>query len=201
MAGQLGLYACETCVTDCDNAQAPAFTINNCVDAITLYESEIAYLFFVGVKPDDCTEPVIKPTDWTLAADWVAVLSNTDDNKIRQLNVIGDMPVPDKTETILSLGRKKIGMKTFKLNADLDEFNTVNYTASRKLECGFTGFFWYGTKGGLLFGGPKGIKATVVAADNPKERGGAYEKIILGIEFESKCKPPMIVSPIAQASC
>lgn len=202
MAGQLGLYTCEACPVDCSTQNAPVFTINNCVDAINLYESEISKIYFVGVDDTDCTEPAAKPTDWESASDWAAVISNTTANMIRSLNVIGDLPEPEGTEIVLSGGRKKFGNKTFNLNFDLDEFNAVNYTASRQLECGFTGFFWYGTRGGLLFGGAKGIKGTILKANAPHERGeNVYQKILMQLQFESKCKPEMIVSPIAEASC
>lgn len=202
MAGQLGLYLCETCPEDCANQAAPVFTINNCVDAITLYESEISHVYFIEVSVEDCTLPLLAPDDWTSAVDWAAVLSNTEVGKIRSLNVIGDLPEPEQVETLLSGGRKKIGNKTFNLNFDIDEFNAVNYTASRKLECGFTGFFWYGTRGGLLFGGPNGIKATVIKSNAPHERGdNVYQKILNQIQWEAKCKPPMITSPITEAVC
>lgn len=202
MAGQLGLYICETCPESCSVQEAPDFSINSCVDSITLYESEISTLYFVGVDATDCTEPAAKPADWTQAADWVTVLSNTEDGKIRFINVIGDMPEPEQTITVLSGGREKVGMKTFLLNWDLDEFNPTNYTGMRKLECGFTGFFWYGTRGGLLYGGPKGIKASVTKVNNPKERGdNVYEKILGQIKWMAKCHPPMIVSPIAASAC
>lgn len=202
MAGQLGLYTCETCPENCSTQQAPDFLINECVDAINLYDSEIAVILFVGVDPTDCTEPVVKPVDWTSAGAWANVMSNTDDDKIRSINVIGDMPKPEKTTNTISKGRQKSSNKKFRINADLDEFNTTNYTAMRKLECGFTGFFWWITKGGLLYGGTKGAKATIVDADSPHERGeNVYQKIQLGIEFESKCHPAMIVSPLTTVTC
>lgn len=202
MAGQLGLYDCETCPTDCTTQQAPVFTINSCVDAITLYLSEISKIYFCSPDPNDCTQPVAKPSDWTSAPAWADVLSNTEDDKIRYINVIGDIPEPEQQETVMSGGRIKIGNKTYTCNWDVDEINAVNYTASRKLECGYTGFFWYETRGGLLFGGPKGIKANVTKANSPHERGDtAYQKILGQIKWESKCKPEMIVSPITAASC
>lgn len=202
MAGQLGLYACETCPTDCSVQEAPVFSINNCVDAITLYESEISIIYFVGIDNTDCTEPLTKPSDWTSAAAWAEVLSNTEVGKIRRLNVIGDMPEPEQQIITMSGGREKVGAKTFLINFDIDEFNADNYTAMRELECGFTGFFWYGTKGGLLFGGPKGIKATVVKANTLHERGeNLYQKILSQIKWKSNCSPEMIVSPITSGTC
>lgn len=202
MAGQLGLYTCETCPADCSVQQAPVFSINNCVDSIALYESEISVIYFVGVDDDDCTEPAAKPADWESASNWASVLSNTDNDKIRFLNVIGDMPEPEQQITTMSGGREKVGAKTFLVNYDIDEFNDDNYTAHRQLECGFTGFFWYGTKGGLLFGGPKGVKATVVKSFSPHERGeNIYQKIVGQIKWKSNCSPAMIVNPIVSGTC
>lgn len=202
MAGQLGLYTCETCPADCSVQEAPVFTINNCVDAIALFESEISVLYFVGVSDEDCTEPAAKPTDWESASAWAAVLSNTEAGKIRFLNVIGDMPEPEQEIITLSGGREKAGLKTYLVNFDIDEFNDVNYTAMRALNCGFTGFFWYGTKGGKLFGGPKGLKATVVKAFTPHERGeNIYQKIIGQLKWRSQCAPDMIASPIVSGTC
>lgn len=202
MAGQLGLYTCETCPTDCTVQQAPAWTINDCIDSIELFESEISVIYYVGVKSDDCTEPAVKPTDWTLAADWAAVIANTGDDKIRRLNVIGDMPEPEQTIQVLSGGREKAGPKTFTINYDVDEINAANWTAHRKMECGFTGFFWYGTKGGKLFGGPKGIKAAVVKSNSLHERGeNIFQKISQQIKWRSTCSPLMIDNPIASGTC
>jgi len=202
MAGQLGLYTCETCPTDCSVQQAPDFSINNCVDAIELFLSEISSIYFTGVDEEDCTEPIAKPTDWTSASDWTDVLDNEADDKIRFINVIGDMPEPEQQETILSGGRKKIGNKTYTINGDLDEFNATNYTAMRKLQCGFTGFFWFQTRGGKLFGGPKGFKAIVTKAFSPHERGeNVYQKISIQIQWESKCAPDMIASRIVSGTC
>lgn len=202
MAGQLGLYTCETCPADCSVQEAPSFTINNCVDSIELFLSEISTIYFVGVSDSDCTQPTTKPEDWESAANWTSVLSNTDAGKIRFLNVVGDIPEPEQEIVVMSGGREKSGLKTFLLNYDIDEFNDDNYTAHRMLECGFTGFFWYGTKGGKLFGGPKGIKATVVKSFVPHERGdNTYQKIIGQIKWRSKCSPEMITSPIATGNC
>lgn len=201
MAGQLGLYTCESCPTDCSTQQPQEWTINNCVDSIELFESEISVLYYTGVSDSDCSEPAVKPADWESAANWASVLANTGNDKIRFLNVIGDIAEPEQPIVTLSGGREKAGMKTFTLNADVDEFNDTNHTAMRKLECGFTGFFWYGTKGGKLFGGPKGIKATVVKAFTPHERGDAYQKISLQIKWKSKCSPAMIANPIVASTC
>lgn len=202
MAGQLGLYTCETCPEDCSVQQAPVFSINGCVDAITLYESEISKIHFVGVSEEDCTEPITKPVDWTSAANWATELDNEADDKIRSINVIGDMPEPEQQIITMSGGREKVGAKTFIVNFDIDEFNATNYTAMRELECGFTGFFWFETKGGLLFGGPKGIKATVVKANTIHERGeNLYQKILCQLKWKSNCSPAMIVSPIVAGTC
>lgn len=199
---QLGLYQCETCAEDCATAQAPDFDINECADVIEFFESEISTLYMVGVSASDCTQPAAKPTDWTSPTDWAAVISNSDDNKIRMINVIGDMPAAEAAVINFSKGRQKNGRKTFTVNIDIDEFNSTNYTAMRQLECGFTGFFWFGTRGAKLYGGPSGFKASVINANAPKERGeNVYEKIQIVLQFESKCSPEMIDSPIAVATC
>lgn len=202
MAGQLGLYTCETCPEDCSVQQAPTFSINNCVDAIALFESEISVIYFTGVSDDDCTEPVAKPANWENASDWADAISNTENDKIRAINVIGDMPEPEQEIITMSGGREKAGLKTYLQNFDVDEFNDDNYTAMRTLQCGFTGFFWYGTKGGKLFGGPKGIKATIVKAFTPHERGeNIYQKIVYQLKWRSQCAPEMITNPIVSGTC
>lgn len=199
---QLGLYACPTCPVDCAAAEAPAFSINDCAEAIEFYESEISDFYFTGVDATDCTVAEIVPVAWTSGANWASVIANTGALKIRHLNVIGDMPLPEATNITFSKGRIKNGLKTYTVNLTLDEYNTTNYTAMRTMECGFTGFGWFGTRGGLLYGDQTGIKFTVTSIGAPKERGeNVYEKIEITIQWQSRCSPAMIISPITTASC
>lgn len=199
---QLGLYACETCPADCDAAAAPAFDINDCAEAIEFYESEISDFFFTGVDATDCTVAEIVPVAWTSGANWASVIANTGALKIRRINVIGDMPLPEATNITFSKGRIKNGLKTFTQNITIDEYNPTNYTAMRLLECGYTGFAWFQTRGGLLYGGQTGIKFTVTSIGAPKERGeNVYERIEMVIQWQSRCSPAMIVSPIVSVAC
>lgn len=199
---QLGLYACAACPEDCGVAVAPNFDINECVDAIEFYDSEIAVLYMTGVDPDDCTVAAVWPADPTAALDWAALINNTGAGAIRAINVVGDMPAKTSTPLTFSKGRIKNVGGIFTANITIDEFNLTNYAAMRLLECGYTGFFAFQTLGGMLYGAATGIKAQVISADAPKVRGeNNFEKIEIVLQWKSKCSPDMIVSPITQAAC
>jgi len=182
----LGLYSCPDCGTDCGNT-CVTFVTNDCPEVIELCLSEICKWMYSCPDPDDPTQPLFAPTDWTAEADWEAAITAG----LIGVNVIGDIPEPTQDIVQISKGRQKFGTKTFTANIDIDEWTIDNYEAMRQLSCGATMYNWFQTRSGVIFGGPTGVRADVIKANSPLTRGdNQYKRILIGLEWEAKCDPP-----------
>ena len=198
----MSLYSCVACPDDCDDFAMPAVDFADCVDSHTEEESEITEIFMT-VPQDDGNGNITAvggPGDWTSAASWAGAISASGASKVRQLIVIGDKGQADQESRIISRGRTKYGPKTFTVNADIDDVSDLNYELIRNLECGVDVVFWFQTKGGYLYGGAEGIKATATA-DWILDRGaGSYSRGAITLTWKHTCNPPRIESPIAIAA-
>jgi hypothetical protein len=135
--------------------------------------------------------------DVTSLAEWTANLSDTDDDKIRTLIVIGELPEPETTEVPISGDRIAIGYKTFNLNFEIDETNDLNYNFLLMSECGGKYTIWYETSDGLLYGGNDGIEASLrLNQVIPRERTGIV-KIMGKATWKSIQSPFRCTSPMA----
>lgn len=194
----LANYTCPACPTDCSTVDLPTVDFPSCVEAIYEELSEICGIYIVGESSTTPGEPQVKPGDWTTLAAWEAVLGQTGTDKIRYLVGMGDLPEPEQTVRTLSKKRKKLGNKIFTLNFDVDDINDTNREFIRAMECGKTVFLWFETLGGALYGGENGIKADVVAANLPLDRGpDSYARGVLQFEWESTCHPLRVDNPMA----
>jgi hypothetical protein len=104
-------------------------------------------------------------TDVTDVNEWNAKLDNdtlADPTKIRYLHVIGSKPAPERSETTVSLNRKRNGKSKHSLNIKIDETTDVNYEFLQSLE-GTTKQFaiWFETHGGKMYGGNNGVLAQI----------------------------------------
>lgn len=134
--------------------------------------------------------------DVTDLAEWTTNLSDTDDDKIRTLVVIGELPEAETTEVPTSGDRIAIGWKTYNLNFDVDETNDVNYNFHLMSECGGKYLIWYETSDGLLYGGNDGIEVSLrLNQVIPKERT-ALVKFIGKATWKSKQSPFRCTSPL-----
>jgi len=141
-------------------------------------------------------------TDWTSLSEWNSRIDNTSTGAtaIRELTVIGSLPVPEQSETVKSDGRTKYGLKNFTLSADIDDNSDVNYEFVRATGCNRTYRFWFQTVGGKLYGGPEGILAVLKAdEDIPNDRN--QDAILkLELKWKSQFRPERIPSPMAIAA-
>jgi len=180
----------------------PAVDFSDCSDAVEEEESEISELFMSTIQDDGNGNLSVAgaPGDWTSAGSWAGAISNSGAGAVRHLIGIGDKGAGDQTSRTISRGRIKFGEKTFTLNFSIDDVKSVNYDFIRALECGVDVGFWYQTKGGYLYGGPTGIKATA-QADWILDRGeGTYAVGQITLTWKAPCNPPRIESPIAIAA-
>lgn len=141
------------CPDDCDFSLPPV-SFGECNPEVNL--SQIAKIYLA--KPQASAF-----TDVTDINEWNARLSETDTgaNAIRPIIVIGDKPLPEKTERTISGGRTVVTDKKHVVNFDIDETNAQNHDFVRNTKCIKSVKFWYETIGGLLFGGNTGINGTL----------------------------------------
>lgn len=193
------LYTCPTCPEDCDDFTMPAVDFSDCVDSHVEEESEISEVLMAAIQTDGSgnQSAVGAPGDWTSAASWASALSDSGGSSVRQLIGIGDKGAADQTSRVISRGRTKYGPKNFTINFDIDDVSALNYELIRNLECGVDVVVWYQTRGGYLYGGSTGVKATATA-DWILDRGAdTYSRGAITLTWKAKCNPPRIESPIA----
>lgn len=150
----LSAIVCES--GDCGSDPLPPFSFSDCEPEIN--ESQIAAIYMTADSDDN------EFTDWTAAGEWTTRIDNTDTdpNKIRKVTVIGDKPLPEKTEKTISGLRKIVTNKKHTLNFDIDESNQIIHDAVRKIgKCIKKVRFWYVTVSGIAFGGNEGISGTI----------------------------------------
>jgi hypothetical protein len=177
-----------TCAEDC-SAEIPEVLFADCNPEINL--SQIAKIYIAQPTAADFA-------DWTSPTEWTARLSASaqDTDSIRPLTVIGDKPLPEKSEKTISGNRIVTTDKKHTLNFDIDETNATNHEFVRNGKCMKKVKFWYETIGGLLFGGNSGIQGTF-AIDMALSRGEG--DIILypgtikwtGVDVEERCTSPI----------
>lgn len=182
---------CVVCPEGCTDPLLPALATDDCPKP---HLSQIEELF---IKPDLASGP----TDWELAADWAAVIDNTNatNTKVKRLPVIGGLPAADKTVVELPKGRKMPAERTYKLELRTKDTSDKNVAFAKALQCGSTNFtFWYATRGLKLYGGQDGIVPSMVDADVILGAGdGDYEEIVINIEFRACGDPFSIPNPLA----
>jgi hypothetical protein len=192
-------YSSPSCPADCGSLTLPSYSISTCDDNYTLESSEIQFLYLAAQSQDvdGNPVPVAKPTDWTSAADWAAVLNDTGDN-VRKLEVIGDKPATEDQEVALPGFRNKIQARTHTLNISINDMNGTNYTFFNTLAtCGGSVYGWIQTNGGYLYGGGDGIRCNVQACTYILERGeGSTARWDLTLQWQGLAQPPRIESPI-----
>jgi hypothetical protein len=175
------------CPTDCSGAVADVL-FNDCVPE--LHWGEISYLYIVGSS-------FAGFTDVTDLAEWTSNLSQTADDKIRKLTVIGELPEPELTEISYSGDRVARGSKTFNLAFEVDETNETNYNFLLMSECGGKYLIWFETSDGILYGGNDGIEASVLLnLMVPRERT-ALVKYMGKATWKSLKSPYRCDSPMA----
>ena len=134
--------------------------------------------------------------DVSSIVEWNTRLSDTADDKIRTLIVIGEQPEAATTEVPTSGDRVAIGFRTRTVNFTIDETNDTNYAFHQMLECGGKFKLWYETADGLLFGGNTGVEASVKTNYLiPKERT-ALQTIVGTATWKSLRSPGRCISPL-----
>ena len=177
-----------SCPNSCETA-LPEVKFSKCSPNIVL--SEIVRIF-VGKQG---TQPF---NNWKDASEWTQRLSETENtaNAIRPLTVIADKPAGSPVVKEISNGRKYNLRKDFTVNIEIDDVSEENYEFMRVTQCGGEYKMWFETAGGRIYGGNKGIDASVVL-DNVLGRGkDEIEKITGTASWSDQFSPEMALSPI-----
>lgn len=140
-------------------------------------------------------------TNWTDAAEWYSRISEagTEPEKIRELTVIGDKPLAEKTPVNISNNRVAYGKSTHTINATIDDNTDENYEWARATECNPTYRLWYATTGGKLYGDNSGIKCSITAGEKLDRDETAFATIEVVVTWKAQFSPIRIDNPLAEA--
>jgi hypothetical protein len=186
-----------TCPTDC-TGDLPVVSFSDCAPQTSKSEINRLYMGKANTKAF---------TTWGSPTEWADRLSQSivppgDSEElpadlIRPITVSAEKPDASMTEIDISDGRKAISNVDHVINFEIDDVSQINYDWVRQLECGYVGRFWYSTMGGHLFGGNKGIKATIKAKVVLAKGNDGLQKIVGTISWKSQFTEERVVSPIA----
>jgi hypothetical protein len=178
------------CNQQCGSFILPDVNFEDCNPEI--HESQIEKIYV-------CSDLEAPLNDWNDASEWATRLAQTAGTatSIRELTVIGDMPLPEKTEKVISGGRKVQVNKDRTINFDIDELNDINYDAAISLQCAKKVKIWFQTRSGHLFGGNEGIDADLDLDLFLSRAEGDIQLFQGTLKWKSDFAPRRIVSPIA----
>jgi len=110
---------------------------------------------------------VAGPNDWTQQTDMEGLVDNTVSDNSAAKWLIGKGGVNDPEPVEVSVGKVDtvIARRIYSMEFELSVAPDTHYTFIQKLQRQYNNFnFWFGTLGGRVIGGPKGIKAKYLDA-------------------------------------
>jgi hypothetical protein len=137
-------------------------------------------------------------TNVDLIGEWTTRLSDTTDtaDSIRALYGMGEMPMPEQTEKLVSRGEYAYSPFTFNFTFNVDDTNDINYEFMMLTYCNQRRKIWLEMSDKMLYGGNEGIEA-ILKGGQPLLPG--REDFIL-ITFSAKWKavswPLRTLSPV-----
>ena len=136
----------------------PAFRADICTDGV--HFGPIDALMFT--RYGDVLTDVSDDTEWDTRLDNTTTLpAPGTDAPIRYLYGVGTIPLPERTELTISLGRKKKSKPIHTMTFQVDDTGTVNAAALATLQdSGGVYAVWF-IADGELYGPADGIKATI----------------------------------------
>ena len=178
-----------TCPTDCLGS-LPDPVFSEC--APTIGYGEIEFIYLAKADSDDLTN-VEDLAEWTTKL----ALDAAQDNAIRKLTVLADLPEPEISEIKISGNRTVYGYKKFTVPFEVDEDNDDNFEMLLNFECAMKYKIWLETADGMLFGGNEGIEATINANYVIPRPRTEVRKIMGTAKWEATHTPLRCVSPMA----
>lgn len=143
------------CTTTLPDANADKCTYN-------IHFGRIDMIMFTRLG-DDLTD-VSSSSEWGTRVDNTTALpSPGTDAPIRYMYGVGSLPLPERTEVTISLGRKTYTASKHTLTFNVDDTGSVNATFLNEIqETPQTYALWF-VADGQLYGGNAGIEASVTA--------------------------------------
>lgn len=178
-----------TCPANCDS-DLPVVSFSDCNPQVN--SSEIRRIFFKKTTGAPFT-------NWLNAAEWEARLSQTDtanDDTIRSLDVIGDLPAGAQVVKDISKRRRITISKDRTLNFTIDDLSPQTYEAARILECNNQYDWWFETEGGYMLGGNTGFRANIDINYVLARGADATEELQGVLTWRYKFMPERGLSPI-----
>lgn len=170
-----------TCPTGCSSL-LPIVSFDDCAPKISFGEIHTIYLASGEADPF---------TDWTDLAEWTARISNTDvadENKIRQLTVMADLPAATADEIIISKGRKIYSPATHVINVDIDDLSAENYEFARTTSCNVSMRMWFANDS-YMYGGNDGQLVNVNLRPVIERGVKSINKLTGTISWENQFSP------------
>lgn len=177
------------CLPGCD-PEIPQFVFDDCAPEVNLSEINEIFIAKANAEPFE---------DWEDLSEWTTRLAPSTEPAapadITRLVVTGDKPLPEDNVLAISNGRDYAAESTHTINFDIDETGNDNYDAMRQFRCVTQLRVWYGTRGGKIYGGNEGIKASIRFAD-VLQRGDEIERFTGTITWKNKFDPERIDNPM-----
>lgn len=177
-----------TCPSGC-NSIAPSVSFSACDPKF--YFGEIRKIY---VASGDAASF----TDVEDLAEWTARLAESGGTieSIRELTVMGDLPLADFQEIEMSNKRKAYPPQKFTVNIDIDDISDTNYEFMRATGCNTQLLFWFATDD-HIYGGNDGILASFKIGGIIERGNQSVQKLSGTITWESKFAPERNDSPFA----
>lgn len=163
-----------TCPEDCDIADIPAVSFEDCNPSI--FSSELQEMY-VGRSDAVDFDDVTAAEQWTarVSQDGTVPEGSTYAVKdlLRKLTIIGDIPAPQKTTRQISGGREVVTEVKYVVNFEIDDVTDENWQFAQKVQCGKGAYpvkAWPVSKSGHVLGGDSGISGKM-AIDHILDRG------------------------------
>jgi len=190
------------CPADCDDALLyPAIPEEQDCPSYDQGRSQIAHLYML---PTTMGSDIFASWGTTSGATPTYVANsiangNNLNAKAKKLTVIGELPVPEVTETAYPLRKTKTTDKRFNLQATYYQLDADSYEFLRQVKCGKLNFtFYYEDLAGYVYGIAGGLVPVLVNVVFPKGNGNTDKNTaIIRLSFRATGSPQRRASPLA----
>lgn len=189
------------CPADCDDALLyPAIPAEQDCPNYPQGRSQIGHLIF---RPTGAPNPF---TSWGANSSatptaTAAAIDNTNalNAKCKRIAVIGQLPVPEVTETPYPLRLTKVTDKRFTIEATHYQLDASTYEYLRQLKCGTVNFtVFYEDLAGYVYGIDGGLVPYLIRVVFPKGGGNEDKNIaIIRVSFRATGSPQRRANPLA----
>jgi hypothetical protein len=184
----MSVLTLDACPTNC-TASLGSVSFDAC--APERHYGEISKLYIGRIDGADFTNVDI-------ITEWTARLSDTVDSadKIRTLYGMGEMPMPEQTEKLVSRGEYAYSPFTFTFTFNVDDTNDINYEFMLATYCNQRRKIWLEMSDGMLYGGNEGIEAILKGGQPLLPGREDFILITLSAKWKSPNWPLRTLSPM-----